>query len=310
MRWDGTSMGIYDRDYFQENESNSLWGMSSAGKVCKWLVWIHLGMFVFGQLVTQPQNWQAVGYGPVTESLALKPADVWHGQLWRVATYFLGFHPGGHWAFFFIDLVILWFLGAEVEQSRGSREFLFFYILAGIAGGAMVCLVHLLRPVPEHLLIMTPSASVTAVIVLALLQFRQQRHSAFTALPILVWILAAYPLLAEILTLTSGRSESPMGLVLLGTGGLFAFAYHHGQWRLAKFTLFPQRPRSRPNLRLFTPEQTKEPVPVGSPDLDEHLEAKVDAVLEKVARTGKDSLTDSEKQILLRASEIYRKKRS
>ena len=46
------------------------------------------------------------------------------------------------------------------------------------------------------------------------------------------------------------------------------------------------------------------------PDVDEHLEAKLDQVLEKVARYGQDSLTDSERQILFRASEVYKRKRS
>ena len=57
-----------------------------------------------------------------------------------------------------------------------------------------------------------------------------------------------------------------------------------------------------------------EPVPVSSAapnmQLDEHLEAKLDAVLEKVARFGQASLTDAERQILLKASEIYKRKRS
>jgi hypothetical protein len=40
------------------------------------------------------------------------------------------------------------------------------------------------------------------------------------------------------------------------------------------------------------------------------MEAKVDAVLEKVARFGKDSLTDGERQLLLRASEVYKRRRT
>ena len=44
--------------------------------------------------------------------------------------------------------------------------------------------------------------------------------------------------------------------------------------------------------------------------IDEHFEAKVDAVLEKVTRHGKQSLTDAENDILMRASELYKKRRS
>ena len=68
----------------------------------------------------------------------------------------------------------------------------------------------------------------------------------------------------------------------------------------------------RPRLHVYR-DEPRQPVPVAAPpsgDVDEQLEAKLDAVLEKVARTGKDSLTDNEKQILMRASEIYKKRRS
>jgi len=43
--------------------------------------------------------------------------------------------------------------------------------------------------------------------------------------------------------------------------------------------------------------------------VDEQLEAKLDQVLEKVARFGRESLTSEEQQILQRASEIYKRRR-
>jgi len=47
----------------------------------------------------------------------------------------------------------------------------------------------------------------------------------------------------------------------------------------------------------------------GGSSVDEHLEAKLDEVLEKVQRHGKESLTDGEREILLKAAEIYKKRR-
>ena len=44
--------------------------------------------------------------------------------------------------------------------------------------------------------------------------------------------------------------------------------------------------------------------------MDEHFEAKLDAVLDKVSRQGQSSLTDGERQVLMRASEIFRRKRT
>lgn len=49
---------------------------------------------------------------------------------------------------------------------------------------------------------------------------------------------------------------------------------------------------------------------VAAPSADEHLEAKMDAILEKISRVGKENLTESEREFLLRASEIFRRRRS
>jgi hypothetical protein len=101
-------------------------------------------------------------------------------------------------------------------------------------------------------------------------------------------------------------------------GAAFGFAYYKFQWRL--LGSLPslsawQRKRARPRLRVYHGDETEhEPAAVATParssDIDEQLEAKLDAVLEKVARTGKDSLTASERAILLQASEIYKRRRS
>jgi len=59
-----------------------------------------------------------------------------------------------------------------------------------------------------------------------------------------------------------------------------------------------QRQRSRPRLRVYH-EEAPQPVSVAAPpqsgDVDEHLEAKMDAVLEKVKRSGMNSLTEGER---------------
>ncbi len=42
---------------------------------------------------------------------------------------------------------------------------------------------------------------------------------------------------------------------------------------------------------------------------DEHLEVKLDRVLEKMSKHGQDSLTSDEREILVKASELYKKRR-
>ena len=73
---------------------------------------------------------------------------------------------------------------------------------------------------------------------------------------------------------------------------------------------------SRPRLKLYNPEDDKEePVGVAATStavaaVNEHLEAKLDAVLEKIAKTGKESLTPKEQEILRQASEMYKRRRT
>src|SRR5205823_14364285 len=98
-------------------------------------------------------------------------------------------------------------------------------------------------------------------------------------------------------------------------GAAFAFVYYKRHWRLQPLWSQVrnwQRQLFRPKLRVYR-EEPPQPVPVAplaAPDVDEHLEAKLDAILEKVARHGRQSLTESENQILLRASEVYKRRRS
>ena len=101
----------------------------------------------------------------------------------------------------------------------------------------------------------------------------------------------------------------------------FGSLYYKKQWRLSGvfhgWSRWKSQQRPRTKLRAFNPdeEDDAEPVAVAAPKmaapmLDEHLEAKVDAVLEKMARNGKESLSENERQVLMRASEIYRRKRT
>jgi hypothetical protein len=87
--------------------------------------------------------------------------------------------------------------------------------------------------------------------------------------------------------------------------------------------LFTRGPRTsvRPKLRVLpapAEAQEREPEPVGAPvqatprpneAADEQLEAKLDAVLEKVSKHGQGSLTPEEREILFRASELFKKRR-
>jgi hypothetical protein len=86
------------------------------------------------------------------------------------------------------------------------------------------------------------------------------------------------------------------------------------QWRL--LNLWPdfsawRRQRARSRLRIYREEdEPQTPVRVAAAsDVDEQLEARMDAVLRKVSDHGIESLTEQERGILLQASERLKRKR-
>ena len=125
----------------------------------------------------------------------------------------------------------------------------------------------------------------------------------------------------------AGRRPSARIAVHL-TGAAFALAYHTYTWRILNWLpSFRREGRTvrrqpQPKLRVRRPQPEPEPAATattlsagaakaGAPAClsDEHLEAKLDQVLEKVQKHGKESLTETEREILLKASEIYKKRR-
>jgi membrane associated rhomboid family serine protease len=80
-----------------------------------------------------------------TDLFALDPQRVLPWRPWQVVTYmFLHSAPSPHhsWSLWHIlfNSLILAFMGGPVERSLGSRRFLRFYLLCGVAGGVLTLL--------------------------------------------------------------------------------------------------------------------------------------------------------------------------
>jgi hypothetical protein len=118
-----------------------------------------------------------------------------------------------------------------------------------------------------------------------------------------------------------GAGDQGVGHGVHFFGAVFGALYFQSGRRLEDLLpRWPGRERKRvqPRLRVVPaePEEAREPVGAAveaparpAPPHDEHFEAKVDQVLEKVSRDGPESLTPEEREILFRASELYKKKR-
>jgi membrane associated rhomboid family serine protease len=305
-------MGIYDRDYYREGPSY-LESLIPSGLVCKWLIGVNVLVFI-AQLVSKGGMPEA---GWVTSTLLLDTDAVMSGQVWRLVTYaFL--HSPDAWMHILFNMIFLWWFGSDLEALYGPREFLAFYLGAALFGGIAYEVWALAAN--ERSFCLGASGAVTALLVLCALHFPHRIIYIFLMIPVPLWLFAIFNV-AQDTFMFVGQFKTGVAVVVHLAGALFAFTYWKFQFRLLDsfsgwMTKFKRR--SRPRLRLFRPEETEareQPVSVaavaseGAP-VDEHLEAKLDAVLEKLAKTGKESLTDTERQILMRASEIYKRRRT
>jgi membrane associated rhomboid family serine protease len=305
-------MGIYDRDYYRREGPSFL----DRGQVCKWLIAINVGCFII-QLVTRrgidlPQG-PVFEPGLFTDAFILNVNDVLHGQVWRLLTYaFL--HEPGIWQHIVFNMLFLWWFGSDVEDIYGSREFLAIYLVSAFLGGVAFVLSTLAGLNPEYKACLGASGAVTAVMVLCALHYPSRVILLFFIVPVPIWLFVGFQVVQDaFIFLTQQRTSTAVVVHLAGAA--FAFAHYKRHWRVLNWwgqllSFFQQR--ARPRLRIYR-EEPRQPAPVAAPlevDEGDQLEAKLDAVLAKVARYGQGSLSDSERQILLRASEVYKKRRT
>jgi hypothetical protein len=156
---------------------------------------------------------------------------------------------------------------------------------------------------------------VTAVLLVCACHFPTRVIYLFMFLPVPIWVFVVFSVAQDAFGLLGGSTERVAYSIHLG-GAAFGFLYYKYHLRLSQ--LLPRlrtwnRRRSQPRLRVYHEEEAKTPVSVAAvaaPVEDEQLEAKMDAILEKISRVGKDNLTESELQVLRRASEKFKRRRT
>jgi len=335
-------MGIYDRDYVRREGPSFLGSFTERGRVCRWLVGINVLVFIV-QVLTRPAAGDSLGW--FTGALSLDVQHVLHGQVWRLLTYSFLHDPYSILHILF-NMLFLWWFGSDVEDLYGPREFLTFYLSASFAAGLLYFFSSLAFQGQNALPCIGASGGVIAVVTLCAIHYPQRIILLFFILPVPLWLFLIIFLAGDAYVFVSREESSTAVAAHLG-GALFAGAYYRLHIRLLDW--LPQFWNGRywlgqlqswrrrlfgPRLRLFVEDNAKEKwnasrrrsssaageaiyrpeeatqQSVSAPVADEHLEAKMDAILEKISRTGKESLTESEQQLLLRASEIFRRRRT
>jgi membrane associated rhomboid family serine protease len=296
-------MGIYDREYYRDDRSSFLGTLNRRGQVWKTLITVNVVMFIL-QLATADRG------GGITQWLSIDSERILHGEVWRLLTG--AFLHSRDWQHIVFNMLIVWWAGSEVESIYGPREFLAFYLVSAVVASAAFVAGDIVAGTRTTAI--GASGAATAVLMLFALHYPNRTVYLFFIIPVPVLLLVVLYVGLDVLGTLGHRQGEHIAFTAHLGGAAFGFLYYKFHWRITN--LLPSNwslnfGRSRPKLRVYSGEPERAPVRAAPAreEPDSNLEAELDAVLEKVARHGKSSLTEREQQVLMRASEIFRNRR-
>jgi membrane associated rhomboid family serine protease len=305
-------MGIHDRDYYRDSARSMFdsWGRWS---VTTWLIIITSCIFI-AQLLTTGMKPQLIDYYGVYNFEAVRS-----GELWRLlSSVFLHGSPL-HLVF---NMLVLYWAGSRLEDRLGPREFLFLYLSAGLFAGLFRFSLQVLDLAPRNPAL-GASGAIMALLVIYAFCYPHDRVVLSFFFPMPVWLLVVIYVALDISGVLGGGGGG-IGYAAHVGGALYGLLYYQSGVHLS--SILPalparSRPRAAPRLRVVRPEadeQDNEPeaVPAGRDTpphagsaSEEPFEVRVDRVLDKVTKHGQESLSAEERDLLFRASELYKKRR-
>lgn len=303
-------MGIYDREYYRNDDRG--WGGIGRQPVTFWLIGITVVAW-FAQLATR----HAAG-GGVTGYGIYDTARILDGELWRLVTpIFL--HSEGMLTHIVFNMLVLWWVGQQLELRYGRHEFLAFYLTAGVFANAINLLVEA-TGLKAYSFGYGASGAVTASLVLyAFLEPRRQILVMFV-LPMPIWVAVTIYVVLDALGALGARIDgAPVAYVVHLGGALFGAVYYLAGLQLLSLGVTFRRDQqvrrpAAPRLRVLPPPDEPPDEPADTPPpppepTNTRFEDRVDRILEKVSKHGQESLTEEERELLFRAGEHYKKRR-
>ena len=318
-------MGIQDRDYYRDDES-TWWATAAQSRVTYGLMLLIASVFVAQVLGSDARR----GRDDTLLTAGLFDyAATLRGQVWRVVTSFLVHRREG---LVVVGLTVwaLYYFGSRVEARYGSVEYATYLVTTVLTISAVKLIAGGLTGFETDVPTFGSLPLLWSVLVLYSCVSPRSQLILGLNVPTVVLALLAFGLTLG-LELEGGPTSS--GIVAPSVGALGALAYYKLDPRLSRRLLLDRLlgTARQPRLKVFrTPAESPrdraaatdrtareilgadtrpDPVAPALATLDEQLEAKLDQVLEKVSRSGKDSLTGDEQSILRRASEVYKRRR-
>ena len=245
------------------------------------------------------------------ESLALFPSRLAQGRVWELLSY--QFLHGGLFHLL-INCAMIWFVGRQMEESLGKTKFLTLYLIAGVFGGLLQCLLTWTHYLPEAGVV-GASAGIFGLIAAFAMVFWDREITFLIMFIIPVRMRAKYLLIAlaviGVLGIISKEGGIAHGAHLGGMiwGVLFVLLFiQGGTWNGAEpwWCRFKDRFTVRRERNVVTTDGDARAYSRGDGSGEtvkevDYVETEIDPILDKISREGIHSLSDRERAILEQA---------
>ncbi len=273
---------------------------------------VRLGYFLFGgvsgteELYSSSyyQFWNSLSLSAVPREVLVRP--------WTLLTYM--FMHSGFFHIFWNMLVFYWF-GTIFREFQGNNKIISTYIMGGLAGGLLYIIAYSVLPVLADkvpgLGMVGASASVLAVLVAAATLMPNYQVNLLFIGPVKLKYIAMVLVLVDLISLPDGNYGGHIAHI---GGALYGFLYIRqlnqgrdlGGWVIkllfAIENAFKSNPQAKAAKRKTKFKTYKSKDSAGVKQATHNKQEAVDRILDKIAKSGYDSLSEEEKNTLFHAS--------
>ncbi|MGB2867145.1 MAG: rhomboid family intramembrane serine protease [Bacteroidota bacterium] len=234
---------------------------------------------------------------------------------WQLITY--QFMHADFWHLFFNMVFGLWMFGMEVEHIWGSRKFLIFYLSCGVVAGlSQLILAPILEPsttmsvLGQAIPTVGASGAVYGVLIAFGMMFPDRYIYIYFLIPVKVKYFVMFLIVLGVMSI--GGPGNVANLAHLG-GALGGYLYLLYDMKRMPFRSAIDRGRHWWNARSVQGRASDDTV-VEAKVFDIHdgkehhtdegsdIQKRIDEILDKISRSGYQSLTEEEKKLLFEAS--------
>lgn len=230
-------------------------------------------------------------------------------QPWSIVTYAF-FH--GSFSHIFWNMILLYFSGRIFLNLFGGRRFLNVYFLGAIVGGVIFMLSYNLFPafLEINTSLIGASAAVMAILIFICTYLPHQEVRLFFLFNVKLWYIGVFVVLIDLVQIpmsNAGGHLAHLGGALLGY--IYAKKLYEGKdigsgferMVSAVVNLFRRKP-SAPLKTVHKNRKTTASAKKSHPDKgQDDRQQKIDEILDKISKSGYESLTKEEKDFLFQA---------